>query len=113
MTHVIRTGDLSQRLAVGATTARLALLVGGELWSTTEFDAAGLRANAPLTGAGTDQLTLQFGQATKDRQHQASVRGGRVRPHIPKRFEAGAFGGDSSKRIEQRSSVAERYHSFT
>src|SRR2546427_4687729 len=49
MAHVIGAGDLRQRLAVGATTVRLALLVRGEFWPAAEFDAACLRAYASLT----------------------------------------------------------------
>src|SRR5712692_1131037 len=94
MTHVVGAGDLGQRLPVRTATERLALLVGGELRATAESDATRFRAGASLARAGADQLALKLGQPTEDREHQASMRGRRVCPRIPKGLEPGSFAGD-------------------
>ena len=60
MAHVVRAGDLGQRLAVRAATERLTLLMRRELRTTAEVDPARLRTGAPLTGTGADQLTLEL-----------------------------------------------------
>jgi hypothetical protein len=101
MAHVIGAGDRGQRLAVGAATERLTLLVGGELRAPAEVDPAGLRAGASLAGADADQLTFELGQPAEDREQQTAVRGRGVGPAIPQRGEPGAFPRDGGERVEQ------------
>src|SRR5215470_9093537 len=84
--HIIRAGDRSEWLAVGAAAESFALLVGGELRAAVESDAARFRAGAFLAGAGADQLVLERGQAPEDGEQQTAVWGSWCRPrHLPAR----------------------------
>jgi hypothetical protein len=55
----------------------------------------------PFAGAGTDQLTLELGHATKDGEHEPPVGGRSASPAIPQRLEARALVGNSAKDIQK------------
>jgi hypothetical protein len=46
------------------------------------MNATRLGAVAPISGSSPDELALELGKTTEDRQDQPAVRGGRVRPRI-------------------------------
>jgi hypothetical protein len=52
-------------------------------------------------GAGSDKLSLEFGEAAEHRQHQPAMRRGGIGPRVPERAEAGAALGDVGKDVEQ------------
>jgi hypothetical protein len=64
-------------------------LVWRESSGTTETHATGLGALAAFSSTGADQLALEFGQATENREHQSAVWRCGVRPSIFQAAEAG------------------------
>ena len=59
-------------------------------------ETAATAPGVPEAEAGplADQLALELGKPAQDRQHQAAMRGGGVRPCIVQRLEAAAGLGD-------------------
>jgi hypothetical protein len=59
-----------------------------------EFHTTGLRALPAIICAGNDQLPLELGKATEDREYQPAMGRGRIRPGVGQRAEAAADLGD-------------------
>src|ERR1700730_594831 len=97
----IGTRDIRLRLAIGKPLERFLTLVGSQLRRTAKPDPTGLCTASALACTSTDQLALELGQATEHRQHEAAMRGCRVRPCVLKRTEAGLRLGHRVPHIEQ------------
>src|ERR671921_721793 len=54
-----------------------------------------------LARAGSDQLTLELGQAAEHSQHEPPMWGGRIRPSVIERPKAGLIVGNSREGVEQ------------
>src|SRR3954447_7244243 len=89
--HVVGAGDLGQGRARGTAGQRLSLLMRGELWLAPEMHAARPGPLPAFPRARPDQFTLELGETTQDGQHQAAMRGRRIRPSILQGPEAGLF----------------------
>ena len=65
MADVIAAGDVGQRLATITARDRLEALVRCQLGRAAKQRAMSLRALAALTGAGNDQVSFEFGEASR------------------------------------------------
>src|SRR5438045_4145218 len=101
MADIVAARDLGHRLTTLAASQRLALLMWGEFRSTAEPYAAGFRPCPPLASSRTDQFALELGEPAQDGQHQATMRGGGIRPGIAERTETGTFAGDCRERVQK------------
>jgi hypothetical protein len=101
MRHATSASDIRQGLAGFTARQRFLPLVWCQLGRPSHVNAASLRTKSTLAGASPDQLALKFRQATKHRQHQATVRCRGIGPGVSQRLEAGALLGDRVERVEQ------------
>src|SRR5262249_52783876 len=75
--------------------------MGSERLRTSKTRAAGFGALPAVVCTGSDQFTLEFGQAAEHRDHQLAVRRGGIRPGVMKRTEAGTGLADRIDDVEQ------------
>ncbi len=84
-----------------AKTLSIGFDVRGELGLSTKAHALRHGFCASLPGSGSDQLTLELSQAAEHRQHQTSVRGGRVSPCIVERAKRDPALGEAGENVQQ------------
>src|SRR3954453_9199906 len=77
------------------------LLMRGELGLAPEQHAAIPGPLPAFPGARPDQFTLELGETTQDGQHQAAMRGRRIRPSILQGPAAGLFLSKSCEGVEE------------
>src|SRR6516164_8321935 len=65
-------------------------------------------ARAAFGGAGADKLAFEVGEASKDGQHQAAVRGGGIGPCVAERAKAGVLPADRRERGGRAASPSPR-----
>jgi hypothetical protein len=68
---------------------------------TAEFHSTGLGALPTFACAGTNQLALEFSQATENREHQPAVRRSGIRPSVFQTAEVGIMLANRGQYVEQ------------
>src|SRR4051794_20075639 len=85
---IVAAADLGQRLALLASSDRLAPLMRGELGRSAHSLPSCHGPCPPLAGACADELALELGEAAQHGEHQAAMRGRGVGPGIAEGAEA-------------------------
>src|SRR5215475_908042 len=97
----IGTGEIGLHFAIGKPLKGFCALVWCESGGTTEAHATGFSTGSAVAGTGEDELAFEFGQASKNRDHQPPVSTGGVCPGVMQRLKACATLGDVIEDIEQ------------
>src|SRR5262249_46556941 len=87
LTDIIGPGQVGLDLTSSNALQYFPALMRGQFAGATEAHAASLGADATLIGAFADQLTLELGDASKNRDQQTSMHGRGVCPRILERAE--------------------------
>src|SRR5262245_63361236 len=76
-------------------------LVRRESTRPSKPDAPSLGAGSAIASAGTNQLSLELGQTSENREHQPAMRCGGIRPTVLQAAEAGFTLGNGGHDVEQ------------
>ena len=101
MADVIGSADLSHGLASFPSRQRFEDLVTSELGLPAEAYPSGLSPLPAFLSPGLDQLPLELGKATEDRQHQPAVSRGSIRPGVRERSETRPSFADRVEDVEE------------
>src|SRR5262245_8495995 len=94
-------GQFCLCFAIGKAPESFCPLMWGEHIWPSKSHSAGLGAGSAFASASTNQLSLELGQATENREHQPAMRRCGVCPCVPETEEAGFTLADGCQYIEQ------------